>query len=76
MREEIQPETNLRNESEAARYLKISRQTIIRLRRAGLIGFYRIRRRVLYGQEHLNAFLASAQQQSEQRAVISGQEQA
>ena len=75
MREEIQPETNLRTETEAARYLKISRQTIIRLRRAGQIGFYRIRRRVLYGQEHLNAFLASAQQ-GEQQGVISGQEQA
>ena len=55
--------SGLRNENEAARFLNISRQTLIRLRKAGRISHYRIAKRVLYGQEQLEAFLASANQQ-------------
>lgn len=54
--------SGLRNEKEAARYLNVSRQTLIRLRKARLISYYRIAKRVLYGQEHLEAFLSSANQ--------------
>jgi hypothetical protein len=42
--------------------LNVSKQTLIRLRKAGLISYYRIAKRILYGQEHLEAFLASANQ--------------
>jgi excisionase family DNA binding protein len=56
-------EPTLLNETEAARFLNISRQTLIRLRQAGQVGYYRIARRVLYGQEHLEEFLASANQE-------------
>ncbi|HJR06627.1 MAG TPA: helix-turn-helix domain-containing protein [Pyrinomonadaceae bacterium] len=53
-------EPTLLNETEAARFLNVSRQTLIRLRKAGQVGHYRIARRVLYRQEHLEEFLASA----------------
>jgi len=55
-------EPMLFNETEAARFLNVSRQTLIRLRKAGQVGFYRIARRVLYGKGHLEEFLASANQ--------------
>lgn len=74
MKEEIQSETNLRNETEAARYLKISRQTLIRLRKAKRIGHYRIARRVLYGQEHLENFLATANRDEIAQTNYSGEE--
>lgn len=59
------------NETEAARFLKVSRQTLIRLRKAGRVGYYRIARRVLYGREHLEELLASANQEGVSLATVS-----
>jgi len=64
-------ETTLLNETEAARFLNVSRQTLVRLRKAGKVGYYRITRRVLYGQEHLEEFLASANQEGVALTTIS-----
>ena len=64
MSEKVQKlEPALLTETEAARFLNVSRQTLIRQRKAGQVGYYRIARRVLYGQEHLEEFLASANQE-------------
>jgi excisionase family DNA binding protein len=56
-------DSGLRNEKDAAKYLNVSIQTLTRLRKAGRISYYRIAKRVLYGQEQLEAFLLSANQQ-------------
>ena len=61
-KQDLVTNSGLRNENEAARFLNISRQTLIRLRKAGLISYYRIAKRVLYGQEQLEEFLSSASQ--------------
>jgi excisionase family DNA binding protein len=72
MSEKIQTsEPTLLNETEAARFLNVSRQTLLRLRKAGKVGYYRIARRVLYGQEHLEEFLASANQEGVALATTS-----
>jgi excisionase family DNA binding protein len=55
--ENITNETIL-TEPEAAKFLKISRMTLIRLRQKRKIAFYRIGFRVLYSSEkHLRPFL-------------------
>jgi hypothetical protein len=59
------------NEMEAARFLKVSRQTLIRLRKAGRVGYYRIAKRVLYGRGHLEELLASANQEGVELAHVS-----
>lgn len=61
-KQDLVTNSGLRNENEAARFLNVSRQTLIRLRKAGQISYYRIAKRVLYGQEHLEEFLTSANQ--------------
>ncbi len=48
----------LLSEKEAARWLGISRITLLRTRQAGRIGFYRIGTRVLFEERHLREFLA------------------
>ena len=49
-------------ETEAAKFLKISRMTLIRLRQKEKIAFYRIGFRVLYSLEkHLRPFLSSCE---------------
>lgn len=63
MTKTVNQNTGLKNEKDAAIYLNISKQTLIRLRKAGRIGYYRIAKRVIYGQEQLEAFLTSADQQ-------------
>jgi hypothetical protein len=55
-KQDLATDSGLRNEKDAARYLNVSRQTLIRLRKAGLISYYRIAKRILYGQEHLEPF--------------------
>lgn len=48
----------LMNETEAARFLGISRMTLLRKRNANEIGFYRVGFRILYSREnHLTPFL-------------------
>lgn len=50
------------NEIEAAKFLGISRMTLLRKRNAGEIGFYRVGIRVLYSKEkHLLPFLQSCE---------------
>ena len=61
-KQDLATNSGLRNENDAARYLNVSRQTLIRLRKAGQISYYRIAKRVLYGQGHLEEFLSSANQ--------------
>ncbi len=70
-KQDLATNSGLRNENDAARYLNVSRQTLIRLRKAGQISYYRIAKRVLYGQEHLEEFLTSANQNVlEQAATV------
>ncbi len=61
-KQDLATNSGLRNENDAAIYLNVSKQTLIRLRKAGQISYYRIAKRVLYGQEHLEEFLTSANQ--------------
>lgn len=49
------------SEQEAARRVGISRISLFRLRRAGLIGYYCIGGRVLYSPEHIRAYLATVE---------------
>ncbi len=62
-KQDLANNSGLKNENEAAKFLNVSRQTLIRLRKAGQISYYRIAKRVLYGQEQLEAFLVSTNQQ-------------
>lgn len=51
------------NETEAAKYLKVSRPTLHRWRKRGAIKFYRAGFRVLYSVElHLRPFLDNCEQ--------------
>lgn len=55
----------LLNESEAARFLGISRITLIRKRNAGLIKFFRVGYRILYSKEkHLLPFLLACEKEA------------
>jgi hypothetical protein len=49
------------SERAAARHLGVSRISLFRLRRAGLIGYYCIGGRVLYSPEHLRAYLVTVE---------------
>jgi len=51
----------LYSEREAATKLGVSRITLLRMRQAGRVGFYRIGTRVLYGDEHLQSFLVKCE---------------
>jgi len=52
----------LMSEQQAARWLGVSRITLLRARMAGRIGAYRIGTRVLYSEEkHLRPFLAACE---------------
>jgi hypothetical protein len=66
---ETNPPLNLNepllNESEAARFLGISRITLIRKRNAGLVKFFRVGYRVLYSKEkHLLPFLLACEKEA------------
>jgi excisionase family DNA binding protein len=55
----------LLSEKEAARWLGISRITLLRARMAGRVGAYRIGARVLYSEEkHLRPFLESCERKA------------
>jgi excisionase family DNA binding protein len=55
-------ESGLLSEKEAAKWLGVSRITLLRARMAGKIGFYRIGARVLYSEEnHLRPFLETCE---------------
>jgi len=52
----------LLSEHEAAKRCGVSRITLLRMRKAGRIRFYRIGTRVLFSQTHIEEFLASVEQ--------------
>ena len=54
--------TNLLSEPEAAKHCGISRITLLRARKAGKIGYYRIGTRVLFSPAHIQEFLASVEE--------------
>lgn len=55
-------ETEMLSEAKAAKALGVSRTTLLRLRHAGAIRFYRILHRVLYSEAHLAEFRSNAEQ--------------
>lgn len=61
--------SGLLNETEAAQRLGISKQSLMRLRNARKIGFYRIGKRVLYGPQHLDRYLAASNREGGQDDV-------
>lgn len=54
----MENQSSLMSEKQAAQRLGISRPTLLRLRRRGAIGFFRVATRVLFSEEHLQDFLA------------------
>jgi len=49
------------SEKDAARTLGVSRVSLFRLRRAGMIGYYCIGGRVLYSPDHIRNYLTSVE---------------
>jgi hypothetical protein len=47
-------------EKEVERILGLTRVTLWRLRRDGLLGYYKLGGKLLFGQTHINAFLAKS----------------
>jgi excisionase family DNA binding protein len=63
----IQSTEPLLSEAEAAHFLGVSKMTMLRKRKAGIIGFYRVGFRVLYSKEkHLLPFLTNCEKGSSQ----------
>jgi excisionase family DNA binding protein len=60
--EDHQREQNLLSESEAAKRCGVSRITLLRMRKAGRIRFYRIGTRILFSQVQIEEFLASVEE--------------
>lgn len=63
-------ETNKRelmSEVEAARRCGVSRITLLRMRKVGKIGFYRIGTRVLFSESHINEFLNRVERKAEKQ---------
>lgn len=52
------------SDKEAARKLGVSRITVLRMRQAGRIGFYRIGTRVVISEEQIQAFLAACERKA------------
>lgn len=57
----------LMSEVEAARRCGVSRITLLRMRKAGKIGFYRIGTRVLFSESHINEFLSRVERKARVR---------
>jgi len=62
-------ETGLLSEHEAAKKCGVSRITLLRMRKAGKIRFYRIGTRVLFSQGQIEEFLASVEEGKKSRKV-------
>ena len=60
--EDHQREQYLLSESEAAKRCGVSRITLLRMRKAGRIRFYRIGTRILFSQVQIEEFLASVEE--------------
>lgn len=52
------------NEREAAQRIGVSRITLLRARKRGEIGYYRIGSRVVYSESHIREFLAEAERKT------------
>lgn len=52
------------NEREAAQRIGVSRITLLRARKRGEIGFYRVGSRVIYSEAHIRAFLDDAERKA------------
>lgn len=61
----------LLDEHEAARYLRISRTTLIRRRQDGLIRYKRIGNRVFFTKENLDAYIADSDTDATSEATAS-----
>jgi excisionase family DNA binding protein len=57
----------LLSEQEAAQRCGVSRITLLRMRKAGRIRFYRIGTRVLFSQSHIKEFLSSVEEGTKTR---------
>jgi excisionase family DNA binding protein len=57
----LAPKLPLLSEVEAARWLGVSRITLLRARKRCEIGHYRVGARVLYSEEHLRQYLANVE---------------
>ncbi len=57
-------EKELMSEVEAARKCGVSRITLLRMRQAGKIGFYRIGTRVLFSEAHISEFLGRVERKA------------
>lgn len=55
------------SEAEAARRCGVSRITLLRMRRAGKIAFYRIGTRVLFSESHISDFLNRVERKANTR---------
>jgi excisionase family DNA binding protein len=60
--EDHRPEQSLLSEYEAAKRCGVSRITLLRMRKAGRIRFYRIGTRILFSQAQIEEFLASVEE--------------
>jgi excisionase family DNA binding protein len=60
--EDHRPEQSLLSEYEAAKRCGVSRITLLRMRKAGRIRFYRIGTRILFSQAQIDEFLASVEE--------------
>ena len=60
-------ELNLLSEHEAAKRCGVSRITLLRMRKAMRIRFYRIGTRILFSQAQIEEFLASVEEGKENR---------
>jgi excisionase family DNA binding protein len=62
------------SEAEAAKFLGISKMTLLRKRSAGIIGFFRVGFRVLYSNEkHLIPFLESCEKSEQVKTRLTTQ---
>jgi excisionase family DNA binding protein len=61
----------LLSEREAAARLGISRITLLRMRAANRISFFRIGTRVLFSEDHLRAFLEGVERRAGERRKVS-----
>lgn len=67
--EDTKEQLNLLSEHEAAKRCGVSRITLLRMRKACRIRFYRIGTRILFSQAQIDEFLASVEEGTQTRKV-------
>lgn len=71
MADTLEHKEGLLSEVEAARRCGVSRITLLRMRQAGKIAFYRIGTRVLFSESHIGDFLSRVERKAKtQKATI------